>query len=206
MKTLLRIDASIRTKGSHSRALADFFVTHCKNTNLGGRVVYRDITKQEIPHLQNKTVETFYTPEDHYSEENKKAIALSDELIAELKAADQILISSPLYNLNVPSTLKAYFDHVIRSGVTFKVAEDGSYHGLLSNEATYVITTKGSTYKGTPMEALDYQTPYLKTIFGFIGIELKAIFPLESTAHEEILEQNKKLLELEILKTLNTQI
>lgn len=193
MKTLLRIDASIRSKGSHSKALADFYEKNWKKAYPNGTIIYRDLSTQNIPHLSTETVEAFYTPQEVFTKENDKAIALSNALIAELKLADFILISSPLYNLNVPSKLKAYLDHIIRSGITFKVDNNGNYIGLLNDKEAHIITTKGETYKNTPMEALDYQEPYLKTILQFIGIELKSIFSLEATAHAELLKKNIEL-------------
>lgn len=203
MKTLLRIDTSLRKQGSHSRELADFFEIHWKKTNPDGKVIYRDLNAQHIPHLSNTTVRAFHIAEEKWTPEEKRAIELSNELINELKAVDQLLISSPLYNLNIPSKLKAYFDHVIRSEYTFKVNSDGSYKGLLTNKSAYLITTKGGIYKGTPMEALDFQEPYLKTICGFIGINLQHIFSLEATTHLDKLEENKVLSHQEIKNVLN---
>ena len=203
MKTLLRIDCSLRNKGSHSRAVADFFEVNWKKNHPNGTVVYRDLTNTQIPHLQNEAVQVFHIPKAEYTDKNKKAIALPDALIEELKAASHVLISSPLYNLNVPSTLKSYLDHIVRAGHTFSVNEDGSYKGLLENEGAFIISTKGETYKGTPMEALDFQEPYLKTIFGFIGLELKASFSLEATAHPKILEKNMLIQQEKIMQQLS---
>ncbi|TAI49136.1 FMN-dependent NADH-azoreductase [Flagellimonas allohymeniacidonis] len=202
MKTLLRIDASLRKEGSHSRALADFFEINWKKKYPGGEVLYRDLTNTQIPHLQNETVQAFHIPKSEQTGNNKLAVALSDALIEELQSADHVLISSPLYNLNVPSTLKSYLDHIVRSGYTFSVSEDGSYKGLLDSEAAYIITTKGETYKGTSMEALDFQEPYLKSIFGFMGLKLKAIFSLEATAHPNLLENNLRVQKDSIRKEL----
>lgn len=204
MKTLLRIDASLRRKGSHSRALADFFEKNWKKTNPKGKVIYRDVTQQRIPHLENNTVEAFHMDKENWTTEHKQAIALSNALIAELKSVDEVLISSPLYNLNIPSRLKAYFDHITRSGHSFTVHKDGSYKGILDIESVYIITTKGETYKGTSMEHLDFQEPYLKTICEFLGMKVKKIISLEGTAHSELLDKNKEILHNEIKKTLNT--
>ncbi len=202
MKKLLRLDSSIRIKGSHSRALADFFVTIWKGKYPDGEVIYRDLNELQAPHLNNNLVRTFHTPILAYSDEDREAIALSDELIDELKSADHFLLSSPLYNLNLPSTLKAYFDHIIRAGQTFEV-NDGNYMGLIKNEASFIITSKGEAYEGTPLESLDFQTPYLKTIFGFIGLDLKASFSLEATSHPGQLERNMKAQTENIIKELS---
>ncbi|MFI1745895.1 FMN-dependent NADH-azoreductase [Thalassobellus sediminis] len=203
MRKLLRIDASVRVKGSHSRNLADFFEEAWRKANPNGEVLKRDLALVPIPHLRNETVEAFYVPEPDQNEQNKQAIELSDDLIEELKSVDDVLVSSPLYNLSIPSTLKAYLDHIIRSGHTFSVNEDGSYKGLLENTNAYVITTKGEVYTGTPMEALDFQEPYLKTIFGFINLNLKGVFALEGTAHQDLLKKNVMFQQKMILNELS---
>ncbi|UOB16819.1 FMN-dependent NADH-azoreductase [Abyssalbus ytuae] len=194
MKTLLRIDCSSRTGGSHSRALTNYFEEKWKAENPGGNVIYRDLAKQHLPHLQNNTIEGFYTPAEQMSPENKNATALSDELIAELKAADEILISSPLYNLNIPSNLKAYLDQVVRIGHTFNMNENG-YYGLLENKKAYLITAKGGVYKGTAMEPYDFMEPYLKVILGHMGIKVQELFSLEGASNGKVAERNKLVLQ-----------
>ncbi len=194
MKTLLRIDCSSRLTGSHSRALADYFEENWKAVNTNGSVVYRDLTKNQLPHIQNSTIEGFYMPIEHLSPAHKEALTLSDELIAELIQADEILISSPLYNLNIPSNLKAYLDQTVRVGHTFSINENG-YYGLLKDKTAYIITVKGGIYKGTFMEQYDFQVPYLKAILNHIGIEDQEFFSLEGTSDSNIIEQNKDLLQ-----------
>ncbi len=194
MKTLLRIDCSSRTVGSHSRALADYFEENWKAANPKGIIIYRDLVKHQLPHIQNDTIEGFYTPLEHKSPESKKATALSDELIAELKSADDILISSPLYNLNIPSNLKAYLDQTVRIGHTFNINENG-YYGLLEGKSAYLVTAKGGIYKGTFMEPYDFQEPYLRAILGHMGIKVQGLFSLEGANDQQTLEQNKVLIE-----------
>ena len=194
MKTLLRIDCSSRTTGSHSRLLADYFENNWKKVYPKGDVIYRDLTKQQIPHIQNKTIEGFYTSPEQMTPETRDATALSDELIAELKSANEILISSPLYNLNIPSNLKAYLDQVVRIGFTFNINENG-YYGLLNNKKSHLITVKGGVFKGTPMEQYDFQEPYLQAILGHMGIKTQQLFSLEGSSDSKILEQNKLLLQ-----------
>ena len=193
MKTLLRIDCSARTTGSCSRSLADYFEKSWKTTNPEGVVKHRDLAKQQIPHIQNKTIEGFYTPPDQMTTETRKATALSDELIGELSAADEILISSPLYNLNIPSNLKAYLDQVVRIGHTFGINTNGFY-GLLENKMAYLITAKGGVYKGSPMEQYDFQESYLPAILGHMGIKIQNTFSLEGTSDHKSQEQNKLAL------------
>jgi len=193
MKKLLRLDCSSRISGSHSRELADYFEKKWMAANSDGIVIRRDLAKQQLPHIQNNTIEGFYTPVEHMTPESKKATALSDELITELKSANEILINSPLYNLNTPSNLKAYLDQVVRIGHTFNINENG-YYGLLENKMAYLITVKGGAYKGTPMEKYDFQKPYLQAILGHMGIKTQGLFSLEGTSDSKIVEQNKHVV------------
>lgn len=191
MKKLLRIDCSSRVEGSHSRALANYFEKTWKIANPTGQIIKRDLLKQQLPHIQNKTIEGFYTPIEHQDSETRKATALSDELIAELKSVDELLISTPLYNLNVPSNLKAYIDQVVRIGHTFTTNEKGFY-GLLENKTAHIITVKGGLYKDTPMAQFDFQDHYLKAILGFIGITVKELFSMEGTSDENVINENRE--------------
>ncbi|AUP77939.1 FMN-dependent NADH-azoreductase [Flavivirga eckloniae] len=205
MKTLLRIDCSSRTEGSHSRTLANYFEESWKIANPNGTIIYRDLAKQDLPHIQNNTIEGFYTPIEHMSPEIKEATALSDELIEELKSADDILISSPLYNLNIPSNLKAYLDQVVRIGYTFNINENG-YYGLLEEKSAYLVTVKGGVYKGTFMEPYDFQEPYLRAILGHMGIKTQELFSLEGSSDQQTLKQNKVILENEINQSFKKQV
>ncbi|MEO1054948.1 MAG: NAD(P)H-dependent oxidoreductase [Bacteroidota bacterium] len=191
MKTLLRIDSSSRTSGSYSRKLADYFEEVWRRNTNAGRVIYRDLARTILPHLHSKTIEGFYTPTEQMDATLAKATTLSDELISEIKSADEVLISSPLYNLTVPSNLKAYIDHIVRIGHTFKVDQNGS-HGLFSGIKTYIITAKGGVMKGTEMEKYDFQEPYLAAILGYMGIHIERLFSLEGTAREDLVEENTK--------------
>ena len=180
MKTLLRIDCSARISGSHSRELADYFEKRWLNINTHGIVIRRDLLKKQIPHIRNETIQGFYTPTEYMTSREKEATALSDELIEELKSVDEVLINSPLYNLNIPSSLKAYLDQVVRIGFTFNINENG-YYGLLENKTAHLITVKGGMYTGTPMEQYDFQESYLQTILAYMGIKKQNIFSLEGT-------------------------
>ncbi|MEO9804256.1 MAG: NAD(P)H-dependent oxidoreductase [Reichenbachiella sp.] len=190
MQTLLRIDSSSRVEGSHSRELGDYFEKRWKAAHPKGQVIHRDLVSSVLPHIHNDTIEGFYTAPEALDERKQKATKLSDHLISELKSADELLITSPLYNLNVPSNLKAYFDQVTRIGRTFMV-QDGEYKGLLLDKVAYIVTAKGGSYQGTPMEAYDFQGPYLTAILHHVGIPVRKIFNLEGTADQGTLVSNK---------------
>ncbi|WP_298473997.1 NAD(P)H-dependent oxidoreductase [uncultured Maribacter sp.] len=199
MKKLLRIDCSSRITGSHSRELANYFEKKWHLNNPNGIVIRRDLAKHQVPHIQNNTIEGFYTPVAHMTPESKKATSLSDKLITELKSVDEILISSPLYNLNIPSNLKAYLDQIVRIGHTFSLNES-NYYGLIEDKTAYIITSKGGVYKGSPMEQYDFQEPYLQAILGHMGIKTEKIFSLEGTSDSKITAQNKIALQNSITK------
>src|SRR5437867_1190052 len=106
MATVLQINSSVLASGNANR-LADAFVTRWRNHHRADRVVLRDLTRDPLPHLSDKTVAAFFTPADQRTADQVEAVALSDELVAELKAADVIVMSVPMYNFGIPSPLKA---------------------------------------------------------------------------------------------------
>ena len=202
MKTLLRIDSSARVNGSHSRALADHFETQWKRQNPDGKILYRDLTANPIPHISNSVIEAFYTPQEHFTTEKQAITALSDELIEELIEANDILLSTPLYNLNVPSNLKAYLDQIIRIGHTFTVNQEGEFTGLLTNKNAFITTSKGGVYKGSFMEQYDFQEPYLTAILGHMGIKVQEIFSLEGMSNPNLIDKNTIEIENKISQAL----
>jgi FMN-dependent NADH-azoreductase len=171
VKTLLRIDASARLDGSTTRHLTEYFQARWKEANPEGRVIARCLASHPIPHLDQETVERFHVAGSAHS--------LSDGLIDELRRADHVLIGTPLYNFTLPSTLKAYLDHVVRAGYTFE-RRDGKYRGLLHGKRATVVTSRGGT--SAPGGADDFQTPYLTAILAFIGIDPVDMVALEGTA------------------------
>lgn len=182
MQTLLRIDASARSDGSHTRSLADYFQAKWCDAYPEGGVIRRSLADNPVPHLTDALIQAFQAPDHSRSADGH----LSDTLIEELRSADHVLIGSLLYNLNVPSPLKAYFDHVVRSGITFAAEPDG-YRGLLTGKRATVIAGRGGMASGTGMD--DFQSPYLKAILAFIGIEAVDIVTLEGTAMPDPIRQ-----------------
>lgn len=177
---LLRIDASSRSEGSHSRRLADAVETHWKKRHPTGVVVLRDLALRPVPHIHASTIAGFYTPADQLTPQLKEATALSDELIGELKSASTVLISSPIYNFSIPSALKAWIDQVIRVGHTF--AYDGSnFQGLVTGpDAVLALAYGAGGYEG-PLAAMDHLKPYLSALLGFIGIQNVRSVAVEAT-------------------------
>jgi FMN-dependent NADH-azoreductase len=170
MAHILHIDSSPRSDRSHSRNLAHQFIDGWKTANPDDTITYRDLGHQPVPHVDEAWIAAAYTPQADQTPELTSAIALSDELIDELLAADRYVFSVPMYNLSVPSTFKAYIDQVVRVGRTFGVSDQG-YVPLVHDKKMLVITSRGADYRsGTPFEGYDFQEPYIRAIFGFIGI------------------------------------
>ncbi len=166
MTTLLQINSSVFSQGGQSSQLADHYVAAYLKSNPGAKIVTRDLAANPVPHLGGETVGAYFTPADQRSDAQKAAIALSDELVAEIQAADTIVIGAPMYNFNIPSVLKAYFDHIARAGVTFKYTEQGPV-GLLTGKKAVVFSTRGGLYAGTPN---DVETPFVRQFLGFLGM------------------------------------
>lgn len=140
-----------------------------------------------MPHLQNSTIAAFDASAS--AEKRSEAVALSDALIAELKAADHVLISSPLYNFTIPSTLKAYIDHVVRSGQTFDANERG-YVGLLKGKSACIVTACGGSPSAGGADVLDFQGPYLTAVLKFMGFDTVDLIAIEGTSDEGTLKSN----------------
>ncbi len=167
MKTLLQIQTSMFAGGGQSSRLAQEFVAEWRKSNRNGRVVVRDIGAEPIPHLTAERFQSFLAAPEARTPEQHAVAGFSDTLIDELRQADVIVLGLPMYNFGVPSTLKAYFDHVARSGQTFSYTEKGP-KGLLTGKKAYVFAARGGVYAGTP---LDTQTAYVRDFLRFIGVD-----------------------------------
>jgi FMN-dependent NADH-azoreductase len=158
MKTL-QINSSIFGVGGQSSQLADKFVA-----GIGGDVVVRDLARDPVPHLDAERFGAFLAKPEARTQQQQAVIDYSDRLIGELREADTIVIALPMYNFGVPSTLRAYFDHVARAGVTFKYTEKGPV-GLLTGKKAYVFVTRGGVYGEKHAH-----TDYVRDFLAFLGI------------------------------------
>lgn len=170
MKNLLHIDTSPRKEQSYSRTLTREFLETWKNHHPDVEITYRDLGLNPIPYIDELWVTAKFTQPDQYTNELADTIRLSDELIDEFSAADRYVISSPMYNLSIPAVFKSYIDHIVRPGRTFTV-EGGSFKGLVTGKKILIITARGSDFRPeSALAPIDFQEPYLKAIFNFIGI------------------------------------
>ncbi|MGB3778266.1 MAG: NAD(P)H-dependent oxidoreductase [Tunicatimonas sp.] len=182
MSTLLRIDASARHNESVSRTLADQVQARWVNANPHGQVVTRDLAKEPVAHITETTIRGFYAPV--LDAELAAAVQLSDELIEELLKADEVLLSTPMYNFSVPSALKAYVDQIVRINRTFAVVE-GQLQGLIPDKRVYIALAEGAAYQGSPMTDYDFLRPYLDRLFRFLGMQQLEFLTIEATTLDE---------------------
>lgn len=166
MTTLLQINSSLFAGNGQSSQLSDKFVAAWQDANPQGQVVTRDLSAEPVPHLTAERFGAFLAAADARTPEQQAVVDFSDRLIDELRSADVIALGLPMYNFGIPSTLKAYFDHVARAGVTFRYTANGP-EGLLQNKKVYVFAARGGLYAGTPR---DSQTAYVRDFLGFIGL------------------------------------
>lgn len=175
MAHLLHIDSSPRGERSHSRRLTREFVEAWKQAHPADVVTYRDVGRNPIPHVNEPWIAAAYTPPEQHTPQLQEAIRISDQLVDEFLAADVYVIGIPMYNFSVPSTFKAYIDQIVRIGRTFAFEPEDSanpYKPLVLAKKMFIITARGASgfSPGEHNEKLNYQDPYLRTIFGFIGI------------------------------------
>lgn len=166
MRKLLQLKSSLFAHHGQSSQLSDKFVAGLHSKHPQAEVVTRDLAADPVPHLDGVTFQAWITKPEERTPEQQARVDFSDALVHELQSADVVVIGLPMYNLGVPSTLKAYFDHVARAGVTFRYTESGP-QGLLTGKKAYVVATRGGNYQGT---SYDTQTGYVRNFLGFIGI------------------------------------
>jgi FMN-dependent NADH-azoreductase len=170
MPTLLDIDSSPLAEASISRQLTAEFVREWKAANPDGTILTRDLAKTSIAPVTAAWVGAAYTPEDAQTPEQRGLLALSDTLIDELKDADEYVLGVPMHNFSVPSTLKLWIDQVARVNKTFSYAT-GSPVGLLTGKKATILIASGGKYDaGTAMASFNFVEPYLRTVFGFLGV------------------------------------
>jgi FMN-dependent NADH-azoreductase len=166
---LLRVDSSAR-RNSISRQLTSRFVGVWQQAHPDGHVTERDLPTTPLPHITDEWVQAVYSDPTTLTAEQKKVLAVSDELISELVQSDAILIGAPMYNFAIPAPLKSWIDQVVRAGKTVLFGAAGP-QGLLKDKKVFVIATRGGAYRpGMPTERFDYQEPYLRHILAFIGL------------------------------------
>ncbi len=168
MNNLLVVETSPRGGQSVSRQMTQRFVASWRAANPHGRIAFRDLVETRLQFVTAPWLQAYFTPPANQSEAMKEELWLSDRLVAELLTADHLVISTPVYNYNVPASLKAWVDHIVRKGLTLGL--DGK--GLVKGKKATVLMASGGVYtEGSPIRDRDIATQYLRLILGVIGIE-----------------------------------
>ena len=190
MKRLLRIDTSTRGKESHSKNLASEYERYWQKKYPDSTIILRDLSSSNIPHLSQSFIEAMFMPEENRTSTHHESLILSNILIDELKSADTLLLSVPMYNFSIPSSLKAYIDHISRIGETFSMDESG-FIGLITGKKLIIAAAYGAEF--SDMKAMDFVEPYLKSLFGFLGFTDIEYYAIEGTSMLSAEELNIKI-------------
>lgn len=163
---ILQIHSSARRDGSISARLANELVATLRERHPHATLTLRDLAATPHPVLDEAALQALFTPEDARTPEQAARVARDDALIAEVQAADVLVLAVPMYNFGVPAALKNWIDAIARARVTFRYTERGP-EGLLTGKKVYLVLTRGGRYQGTPN---DTQLPYLRSVLGFLGM------------------------------------
>ncbi len=167
MPSILQVNASLFSGEGQSFKLTEQFVKKFQEQNPETTVTNRDLAASPIPHLDATMFQGFMLPAEQRNEKQTLATRLSDQLIQEIHDADILVIGLPMYNYSIPSTMKSWFDHIARAGITFRYTANGP-EGLLKGKKAYILAARGGMYQGTPF---DTQTDFIRHFLGFIGID-----------------------------------
>lgn len=181
MKTILLITSSLRGEASHSTRVATDLARRLRDANPGSRLVVRDLAGEPLPHIDADFASGIATAEADRSPAQRRAVALSDQVVDELLEADHVVIATGVYNFNIASTLKAWFDHAARAGRTFRYTENGP-QGLAGDRAVYAVVASGGVYSEGPGAAIDHAVTYLRHMLGFLGMTRVEIVRVEGVA------------------------
>ncbi len=176
MTTILNIKSSSNLQGSVSRQIGAVAVEKLKAQNPDAKVIERDLVKTSIPHVSPQFLGAMFS-----SNEDAAGLLLSNQLIDELFASDIIVLEAPMYNLSIPSVLKAWVDHVARAGKTFRYTPTGP-EGFLKGKQVILVLGSGGIYSDGPMKAMEHQESYLRTFLAFLGITDIEVIRIEGVA------------------------
>lgn len=179
---LLFVSSSLFNGQSKSREIAGEFISGWQRNNPSGRVVERALAPSNIPHLSGETLAALGKTPETRTKDEQAAVAFADSLIAEVEAADTIVLAAPMYNFSIPTTLKAWIDHIARAGRTFRYSAQGP-EGLLKNKKVIVVASRGGFYGAdAPAAGMNHQETYLRTVLGFLGLNDVTVIEVEGQA------------------------
>lgn len=196
---ILQINGSARSEGANSTRVANDIVTRLKAANPAANVVLRDLARDPAPVIDEAALGALFTPAEQRTPQQAARVAESDALIAEVQAADVIVIGVPMYNFSISAQLKNWIDAIARAGVTFRYTENGP-EGLLKGKKVFVAFARGGRYRGT---AADTQTPFLQTVLGFLGMtDVRFVYAEGLNMGEEAVKQGFAEAEADIAAAL----
>lgn len=183
MKQLLHIMSSPKTKNSASRKLGQIVIEKIKEKYSDLQITEYDLALNQIVHLDEDHIEAFFTPAEIQTETHRNSLKQSDRAIQDLLKADILVVEAPMYNWNIPSTLKAYFDQIARAKLTFQYTGEGLLpKGLLKDKKAYIITSSGGIYSEGELNPYDFTTNYVRFFLQLLGIEVVNVFRVEGQA------------------------
>ncbi|AII50689.1 FMN-dependent NADH-azoreductase [Hymenobacter sp. APR13] len=166
---ILQIISSARGAESYSTRLSQGIIDKLLAAHPGSTVVVRNVATHPFPHLEEAHLQAYFTPAEGRSPEQQQAVRHSDEAIAEVLAADVLVLGVPFYNFTIASSLKAWLDHLTRAGITFRYTPTGP-EGLITGKKVYLAVASGGIYSAGPQQAADFAVPYLRWMLGFLGM------------------------------------
>ncbi|WP_028295742.1 FMN-dependent NADH-azoreductase [Olivibacter sitiensis] len=183
MKQVLHIISSPKNENSASRAIGNTVIEKLKEKYPEINVKRYDLTKNNVPHLSESHINAFFTPAENRTETQQLEMAISDTALTDLSETDILVVEAPMYNWNIPSTLKAYFDQIARAGLTFRYTGSGFLpQGLLKNKKAYIVTSSGGIYSEGELKPYDFTTNYVRFFLELIGIDVLNVFRAEGQA------------------------
>lgn len=166
---ILQIIASAQGANSYSTRLSQGIIDKLLAAHPDSTVVVRDLAQHPFPYLEEAHLQAYFTPAENRTDAQQAAVRHSDEAIAQVRAADVLVIGSPFYNFSITAALKSWLDHLTRAGLTFRYTPTGP-EGLITGKKVYVAIASGGIYSEGPMQAYDFATPYLRVMLGFLGM------------------------------------
>lgn len=200
MKRILHLKSSVQGDASYSIQLGNAIVEKIQQKYAGSTVEELNLSELSIPHLDADKLRTLFTPRDLLNEQDKEANRLSDELIRQLFEADFIVIGAPLINFTIPSSLKAWVDHIARPKITFSYSAEGQPIGLVTGKKVYIAMSSGGIYSEGPGKDHDFVAPYLKAFLAFLGMTDLEVYRAEGLKIPGVMEHalGKALAKIEI--------
>ena len=166
---ILQIISSAQGAKSNSTQLSQGIIDKLTGAHPGSTVVVRDLATDPLPYMEEAHLQAYFTPAESRSPEQQQAVRHSDEAIAQIMAADILVIGVPFYNFSIPASLKSWLDHLTRANITFRYTPTGP-EGLITGKKVYVAVASGGIYSEGPMQPYDFATPYLRWMLGFLGM------------------------------------